>query len=165
LGTHHHLTPPVHTGGGRTAHPASHVVPIAESDATSQPDVVPSRVDVQLPAHPGYVHCVGDVLHATLVLIGRDLAAEFDLEMAARVLVDATIQHARPWTPLQVSIAVDDTDVFVRLAVHLLDPDRTLQLGSHVQAVLRRHVESYEVLQEGDTAFAVLQAPLEPGTA
>ena len=96
----------------------------------------------------------------TLALVGRDPAAGNDLEAAVLTVAAAIIAHARPWTPLEVSIAIEDTDVFVRLSAALLDPHEPIELGAHAQARLRRRVESYEVVHDAGIVTAVLQVPL-----
>ena len=123
-------------------------------------DVVPAELVFHLPAHHGFVDQVGTVVGTTLALVGREQAAGNDLEAAVLTVATAIITHARPWTPLEVSIAIEDADAFVRLSVELFDADGPTQLGEHAQATLRRNVESHEVLHDAGTMTAVLQVPL-----
>lgn len=139
---------------------ANHVVPVLATGAAPRPEVVPGELVFQLPAHRGFVDQIGSTLAVTLALIDRDLAAGNDLEAALLTAATAIIRHARPWAPLEVSIAIDDTDAFVRLSTALLDPDGPAPLGEHAQATLRRKVESHEVLYEAGTVTVVLQVPL-----
>lgn len=136
--------------------------PVIGTGAALRSDPVPDQLVFQIPAHRGFVDCIAAALTATLALVDRNLAAGNHLEAAVLTAVQVMIQAARPWSPLEVSIAIDDTDAFVRLAAELLDPNEPAGFGEHVRATLHRNLESHELLYEGERVLAVLQAPLDP---
>ena len=140
---------------------ASYVLAAIGAPAMPQPDVVPDELVFRFPAHRAFKGYLGSVLETTLTLLDRDVAAGHDLPAAVRSLAEAVIARARPWTPVEVSIVIDDTDIFVRSSAELLDPTEPAQLGDHARATLQRNVESFEVMLEAGTVFAVLRVPLE----
>lgn len=140
----------------------AHAVAPMTAEGHLRSEAVPDQLVFQLPAHRGLVGLIGAALDAALTLVDRTVAAGNHLEAAVLPVAHAMIQGARPWTPLEVSIAIDDTDVFVRLAVELLDRDEPAPFGEHLRSTLRRNLESHELVHEDGRVLAVLQAPLEP---
>lgn len=140
----------------------SHAPPGANGEATPGATVVPRDLTFHLPAHRGLAGCAWSAVESTIALVDRDLDAGTQLEEAVAVAAEAVIQWARPWTPLEISITVDDTDVYVRLSAALLDPDEPPRLDEHTQAMLRQNVESLELVHDRGTVLVVLQAPLAP---
>ena len=145
-----------------SADQARYILPATDAAATPRSDVVPDELVFRFPAHHAFMGCPGSVLETTLALVERDVASGRDVQAAVRSIAGAVIARARPWTPVEVSIVIDDSDVFVRSSAELLDPTEPPQLGDHARATLRRNVESFEVLLEEGRMFAVLQVSLEP---
>jgi hypothetical protein len=140
------------------------VLPSITTAATPRSDVVPGELAFEVPAHHGFVHHLGFVLRSTLALTERDVAPGSDAESAVLTVATAMVAQVRPWSPLTISIAIEDTDAFVRLSAEQLDPDEPMRFGEHARATLRRHVQSYEVVVDGGTVFAVLHVPLVPAS-
>lgn len=138
------------------------MLPAVAASATRRSDVIPDELVFRFPAHRAFVGYLGSVLGTTLEFADRGVASGCDLQAAVRSIANEMIEQARPWTPVEVSIVIDDTDVFVRSSAELLDPTEPTQLSDHARATLQRNVDSFEVLLEEGVMFAVLQVSLGP---
>lgn len=125
----------------------------------------PDTVLLTIPAHLSFLATIRTAVGAMVREVGgadgdRDL--QFATDEAAAVL----IEDARPWTVVHLSIAHDDTDIYVRIATQRAYSGRSLVVHESTQLLLDSAVESYEVFGEEWQAYAILQSALGgPGTA
>lgn len=109
-----------------------------------------------VPAHLSFLATIRAAVRATVREVGAG-DGDRDLQLAADEAAAVLIQDARPWTVLYLSIAHDDTDIYVRLTTRRAQPDRRLVIHDLTWLLLDDLVESYELITDGPLAHAILQ--------
>ena len=117
----------------------------------------PDTVLFTIPAHASFLATIQAAVRATVREVGGG-DDDRDLQLAAGEAAALLIEDARPWTVVHLSIAHDDTDIYVRLTTRRAQPDRRLLIHELTRLLLDDAVESYELIADGPRAHAILQA-------
>lgn len=119
----------------------------------------PDAVLLTMPAHLGFLATIRTAVGAMLRQVGGAEAGR-DLQLASGEAAAVLIEDARPWTVVHLSIAHDDTDIYIRLDTQRDQPGRPLVVHELTRLLLDCAVESYEVFGEERQAYAILQTGL-----
>ena len=117
----------------------------------------PDTVLLTVPAHASFLATIQAAVRATVREVGGG-DGDRDLQLAAGEAAAVLIEDARPWTVVHLSIAHDDTDIYVRLTTRRAQPARRLVIHELTWLLLDDLVESYELITDGRLAHAILQA-------
>ena len=123
---------------------------------------LPASVSLQVPADIGFVPAIRSAVGVAARGIGLDLVSAAQLRRVADELAAALIPHARPWAHLDIAIDHDDEDVYLRMAVDQVDPDRSLRLPMS-RLVLAGIVDSVDVQSVDARVYGVVQRALPAG--
>ncbi len=122
----------------------------------------PDTVLLTIPAHLSFLATIRTAVAAMLWQVGG-VEGDRDLQLASDEAAAVLIEDARPWTVVQLSIAHDDTDIYIRMGTQRAQPGRPLVVHELTRLLLDCAVESYEVFGEDGQAYAVLQTALDTG--
>ena len=131
---------------------AAQVRPPDPVDAGQSPDAV--RLTV--PAHLSFLATIRAAVSAIVGEFGG-VEDDRDLQLAADEVASVLIEESRPWTVVQLSVAQDDTDIYVRIVTRRAQLGRRLVIPKLTQLLLDSAVESYEVFGEGRWGYGILQ--------
>lgn len=129
-------------------------------DPSSPPDSVTFRI----PAHLGFLGAIRAAVSVVVQHIECDDACDADMQLATDELGAVLINDALPWSEIELAIAHDDTDVYVRMSAQRAAPGQNLVVAELSQMLLAAAVESYDVRAEDACTFAVLQRPCKWST-
>lgn len=110
-----------------------------------------------MPAHLSLLATIRTAVDATVRKIGGQGGDDRGLRLATDEAAAVLIEDARPWTVVHLSIAYDDTDIYIRMATQRAQPGRALEIHESTRLLLDCTVESYEVFGEDRQAYAILQ--------
>lgn len=114
----------------------------------------PGTVLLTFPAHRSFLATIRTAVGAMVREVG---GADRDLQLATDEAAAVLIDDARPWTVVHLSIAHDDTDIYVRVVTQRAQPGRGLVIHELTTLLLDSVVESYEIFEEDRQAYAILQ--------
>lgn len=137
--------------------PSEAIVGAASSREPADRGQPPGTVQVTLPAHLSFLAAIRTVVNTFIWEVGGSPNCRRELQLAADEAAAILMEDAVPWSEVEVSIAHDDTDVYVRLSIRRADPSHRLMIDELTQMLLDGVVESHEILVDGDRAYAVMQ--------
>ncbi len=139
--------------------PTEGVVPAAAVPGRAAQSAPPAAVLCTVPAHLGFLPTIRTALGTLAEELGETNARARDLQLAADEVAAVLIDDASAWTQLQLSIAHDETDIYVRIVTRRARPGRRLVVHELTQLLLRSAVASYELFADDQLGYAFLQIP------
>lgn len=131
-------------------------VAAAPRPGSADPGQPPDAVRITVPAHLSSVATIRAAVRA-IDEETRGADGDRDLQLAADEASAVLIEDARPWSVVHLSIAYDDTDIYVRIAARRAHPERRLVIQEWTHLLLDSVVESYEVFSDDGWGYAILQ--------
>jgi hypothetical protein len=128
-------------------------------------DATHDEAVVTMPAELRFLTVARTVVLVATEQADRDAECEDDLQLATDELASVVVSSAGAGTELRMSVAHDDTDIYVRMTAPVADGTTTAAVPELSLILLRATVDSFDVTVHDAKVVAILQRRIraEPG--